>query len=436
MAALLKQSESAGNISISHSSSFITGLRAEAAQNGTFWSSVFTVFNSAVGSGVLTLAFCFTVAGLVPGLLAMLFFATVMGLSNVAVVICAQSCGAGDYQSIVRVMLGPKASSFMSAIIATYCFFACVGGLIIVSGVLPLVLSHLAGVSDAWYTERPVVVIIGAVIAFPLMCLKEITTLRFSAMLSLASIIYIVAVVVVQGFLHMKDAEKIEEEHGPIRFFIPSWSVLVAFPNVALSMQCQIQVPPIFNELRPELKTVRLMTGAIAVAYMIMMGLYVAIAFFGYYTFRGDTPPNILNAPYDQSVDITIARVCLTVVAICSLPVNHFPVRSALHSLLQAFPSLSSPVISQKFFWGETLSFFVLMVVAAIGIPTLNVLNDIMGATAGMAVIFILPGLFLLKGGSTSGITTGWRTMAIPFLVIGVVMFGVCVGDLVYDVTK
>lgn len=408
-----------------------TSKNGECAKNGkgTFASSAFTVFNSAVGTGILTLPYSIRVAGIVLGATTLLFFTVVMGAISCMLVKYAEASGAINYQSLVKHFGGTRASAFMSGVIAVYCFFATVGGLIIVGDVTHPILVHM-GVGGAWWAQRGFPIASGAALAFPLMCLRDITSLRFSAMCSFAAIMYVVCIVVWHGIEAAGDPERATADRGPAELAVWSWKAFIAVPNIFLSLQCQIQVPSIFAALRPELKTTRTMTSVIASSHVVIFTCYLLTAFFGYYTFRAQTPTNIMSADYDQSsAPILIARVFLAVVAICSIPINHFPARSALHELLglcrgeEDGAAREAPgQMSRRFILLETSIWFVLMLAMGITIPNLDVLNDILGTTAGVSVIFLLPGLLIFARSPACGAS---------ILALGVIAFVVSGSDFI-----
>jgi len=408
-----------------------------AAGNGTFASSVFLLFNSGVGTGILTLPYCFHVAGIIPGTIAIFFFAFMTGLSSIGIVVCCAAVDASDYQTVVRKLLGPKASYVMSAILAPYCLMSSISRLIIVADIVGPVLIHFVGKQDAWWMQRETHILAGGLVAFPLMCLREITSLRFTAFLSLAAITFIVCCVVQQV-----GSEPSAEEYGELEYFVPSWSMCLALPSLCLSFQNQIQVPAIYGELRQSIKTVRRMSCAIVFAIcFIQVPMYLLTALSGYYMFRAATPPDVLEGPYDQSAtSIFIARCMLALVAILGIPVNHFSSRSASYTLWEGLSrKQSADVVKTEpaacFFRVEVVTYFILMTVLAMLLKGLDVAFDIMAATGGMAIIFFMPGSFILKGQRTSKFTLGWLVLARALIAIGAVMVVVSVGDVIYQVS-
>jgi len=221
--------------------------------------------------------------------------------------------------------------------------------------------------------------------------------------------------------------EKVEE-YGQLQGFVPSWSIIQALPLVCLAFQNQMQVPSIFAELHPKIKTVRKMSMAIIASYCIIVPMYLATAFGGYYMFRSATTPDILDSPYDQNtMSVFVARLFVALVAILRVPVNHHTARSALFTLWES-SSLTQPhsptqkrqQIPERLWRMELLVFSLLMVLLASSIRSLAIGLDIMSATCAMAVMFFMPGLFLLS--SQKSQCPRWSALARGFIAIGAVL--------------
>lgn len=312
----------------------------------------------------------------------------------------------------------------MSAIIATYCMLNCVGALVIIADQSGPTLVHFFGKQDVWWMDRNIHVLVGAMLAFPLMCLKEITSLRFTSSMALAGTMFIVCCVVQQTLVHA--SSELEEDYGEIQYLPPSWSsLLLALPSACLSYQNQMQVPNIYAELRPELKTVRKMALIIATSILcLILPMYLATAFAGYYMFRNQTPADVLVGPYAKTeTQIFAARLLLCLNAVFRLPVNHFTARSALYTLWQRFSgkqfSANETTFSGTVFWVEVLTFSAITVSLGMMLNSLAIVLDIMSATCAMAVMFFIPGLFLLKGMKQSEFYRQWKVLAYVFIAVG-----------------
>merc|ERR1739848_504051 len=100
--------------------------------------------------------------------------------------------------------------------------------------------------------------------------------------------------------------------------------MLLAFPSMCLAFQYHMQVAQIYGELRPEIKTVRNMAWIVFAAKCLIVPIYLATAFAGYFMFRGYTPPDILAGPYAQSATgILLARLLVSLNAVLGVPLYH-----------------------------------------------------------------------------------------------------------------
>lgn len=216
-------------------------------------------------------------------------------------------------------------------------------------------------------------------------------------------------------------------QRGRLDSWGPWPSALLAVPNIFVSLQSHIQVPSIFADLPREPTRVRRMELAMAVAYMLIFVLYSTVATFGLMTFHRMTLPNIMECGYDAgSVQIIAARLCLAVTAIFSVPVNHYPAREALWSLASSGDKARG-VMPRRFLLGETFVFFAFAVVCACVIEELSTVNDLLALSAGVAVIFVLPGMFLLAPEASPGKLVGTSEKTKPigqlFCVFGFLTF-------------
>ena len=199
-----------------------TNLAGNDSGKGGFFSSAFTIFNSTVGTGILTLPYSFSMAGAGLGLFLLIFYAVVMGTSAYAVVRCAARMHCKTFQDVVRKILGDKAGIAMSVTISFYCFLACVGCLVIVADVSKPMLDHWSGDSGSgsdsypWWDNRKVCkvldhvcfishyqqicIVFGGLLALPPMMLRDFTSLTFTALLSFGAILYVVSVIVAEGY--------------------------------------------------------------------------------------------------------------------------------------------------------------------------------------------------------------------------------------------
>ena len=95
------------------------------------------------------------------------------------------------------------------------------------------------------------------------------------------------------------------------------------------------------------------------------------MAVFGLATFHRATRPNIMECDYVASdPPIIVARICLALTAVFSVPVNHHPAREAVWSVLSGGSRQEMPT---RVFFGETIVFFGLALLLGMFIKELSV---------------------------------------------------------------
>jgi amino acid permease len=222
-------------------------------------------------------------------------------------------------------------------------------------------------------------------------------------------------------------SSELEADYGEVQYFPPSWSsLLLALPSCCLAYQNQMQVPNVYQELRPQLKTVRMMSLILATSiFGLILPMYLATSFAGYYMFRGQTPADVLVGPYASSeTQIYVARLVLCANAVFRIPVNHFTARSALYTLWKRFSGKESEAnettFSGSLFWMEVLTYSAIMAVLGTMLNSLAIVLDIMSGTCAMTVMFFIPAMFLLTVMKHSAFYRGWQVLAYIFFAVGV----------------
>eukprot|EP00949_MAST-11_sp_MAST-11-sp1_P004334 g4334.t1 len=437
------------------------GRERDSSGSGTFLSSVAVLMNSAVGFGMLTLPYAFSVSGYGLGIGLIVFFCIVQSATLHALVVVTDSSSAGSYVACVQWFLGTRASTFMSCVIAFYCFLSCVGAFITAADVArPLLLLYFS--DTHWFVSREFIICSLAVVTLPVLFLRDITSLRFTGVLSLASMAVIGYIVVRDGLGRMQTCSSDQDVMlCGIDAYKVDLKTLVAVPNIFLSFQAHIQIPTIYAEMRPEDKSPGKFLGVIAVGMTLCMILYMLTAFFGYLAFGEHTPPNVARAHFNvPSGLVDAARGCVLITALCSIPINHNPGRLAMNTLWKKMmekdargsrsdfedelggdvqmrtPSVASPRLTGTFIFVEALIFQLCGAAFACTGLNLAALNAISGSTAGVTVIFLLPGVFLLRAARVSFVQRVRSRRALAgtlFCIIGVLAGGSAIADVVKD---
>ncbi|KAL4451420.1 hypothetical protein ABPG77_009492 [Micractinium sp. CCAP 211/92] len=211
-------------------------------------SSVFTLLNSAVGAGVLSLPFAFYAAGWAGGLLATATVASIEAFTLYVLARYAEVTGSATYSGLVRNMLGRKASAAMSVVLIIYSYGSATAYLIILGDCFQPMLEQAFG--QEWWTERNVVILaLSTAFMLPL-CFPR----TLNAISGFSSVTFY-ALLVVVGSVIYRAVEALQApgyDWGVLQAWRPPRYALDALPILAFGFQCHTNLVAVFSELEEE----------------------------------------------------------------------------------------------------------------------------------------------------------------------------------------
>jgi len=284
---------------------------------GTYVSSVFTLMTAAMGTGLLTLPYSFLCVGILPGLAMILGFGLVMALTMYTYVKQSHNDGSTSLAMLAGTHMGKAVRRAMEIIMMFYCLFSCVGCFIVLADITKEpVKAFICNGTDCVWSQREVLQGIAGIFMLPPLFLREITSLKFSAVFGIASIFFIAVVIVIRASEKWTQNWETAWEHNWNN--LNHWGALYGIPNICLSYQCQIQTIEVYSEMRPKSRKVKLMTCSIFTAVFLEIIVYSAAGLCGFVSFLGDTPSNILSA-YVSLLCVCTMRAWSMSVTFCRL---------------------------------------------------------------------------------------------------------------------
>jgi len=384
---------------------------------GTLFSSSMTLANSAIGAGILSFPYAFKVAGVAAGITITLSLCMLMGFAlQVIARCCATNPQLRSYGDVVRFYFeeryGKRAVVTFDMLMIFYVFGACVGYLMIIYDMLHPVLQEVVSLEDAisagslvhsvlypdgfGQTTLSRACLIGVpagCFVLPLSLLRDISSLSISSTFAVIAVFYLSCVVLAKSGIHLRDNGFPSDD---VKWVNTPLGIAIAIPLTCFAFQCQIQVPPIYAAMQPRVQSCENFNWVIICAYSICLALYVPVGCFGYFQFLDDTPHDILENKdgVGYSIDDTcvlVARVAIMCSSIGAYPLNHYPAREAFYKLLSNLAPDDETQMSKRFLISETFMFFALSYLLAVLIHDLSSVFDILGSTAAVLVIFIVP---------------------------------------------
>ncbi|ETV93622.1 hypothetical protein H310_12405 [Aphanomyces invadans] len=348
---------------------------------GSIFSSYVGILCAMLGAGIMTLPS--TVAATTP--LCGVWLLVVTGLLAFASLRClcivADVTGEYSYEHFGKRFFHPVLQWILRLLTLVPCFGACVIYMIVA---MDMVLSFVPWIS------RPVLSALFAVLTFPLCLLDTFHALQYSNTIVIACIFYITGVLVHHAWgLAWPDLSTLP---GAV-----TWGALAyAIPIQTFSFCCHFNYMRVYGELEHK--------PSMTIVTWLVMGsaacIYATYSLAGYLVFAGLPPHDILTGFAISDASISGVRLALAVCMLCKTPLAYQPVRDLAEVV--CLPKLA-PLSKWGFRLPFTLVFFLAVYGVAITVNDLSVVMDWIGATDGILVSFVVPGMFLYAATTTKG---------------------------------
>jgi amino acid permease len=129
-------------------------------------------------------------------------------------------------------------------------------------------------------------------------------------------------------------------------------------------------------------------------ASLVCMALYVPTGIFGFMMYGTDVEGDVLLNFKIGNVWADVGRVAMALTVILAYPINHLPTRSAVATLI--FPTSDLKNFSFAYF-AITGGIFACTLGLAIGVPGLQTVFGMFGATFGVCLVFFFPAMLHVK---------------------------------------
>ena len=332
---------------------------------GSIQSCIMTLASCTIGTGVLALPAAFVEVGFISGLLFIVLSVAFNVWTCLLLVHCCMLSNRYSYRRIGVAAFGPKGGMCVK-----------IGVVFVLFGIitaLQVVLSDSLHKVAFLFTSQPASkwMLSGVAIAvtiLPLSLPSNISALRYTSMLALSSILYVTAVVVICGVMHVNHIGGLEEsitlavnETGS--FWGPQGTgsermlnVITNIPVFMMAFACQVQVPDIFHTMPKKMtlidvghelvqKKVRsvidmkwVVVGALSTVCVmyLLLGVSGALAFVGHWNdLKGDVLIGLGSTTKNMTLlsNIDAARVVMCVSVSLTCPLLVLPCRDTLLQL-------------------------------------------------------------------------------------------------------
>jgi len=314
--------------------------------------SVFTLVQTALGGGVLTISYMLRLTGCAVGT-SLLFVCGLVAFAGMRILMCsAVKLNVYTFSGLLSKCLGAKSGIFLDVSLFLYGTGSCIAYFIFLGDFIPdlvLYFGDLLGAlgradgdpQEALHARdiRTNCLIASLVMIIPLCLPKELSALRHVSPIALAGVLYTTFVVFGKMCLRLHmgglDSVEIELKADDMTFGI----FCKCFSMCIFAYNCHMNVVPVSQELtNPGERRIDKVTVRVVLVQLV---LYILLSWGGYVSFGRNTPDNVITA-YDKSDPwITASRLLLTITIGAAIPISVNPtVRSLLNLCEACAPSL------------------------------------------------------------------------------------------------
>ncbi|KAH7063215.1 transmembrane amino acid transporter protein-domain-containing protein [Macrophomina phaseolina] len=398
----------------------------------TWASSVINLVNTILGAGLLAMPHALSQMGILLGCCVIVWAGLTAGFGLYLQTRCAKYLdrGTASFASLSKITY-PNAAVVFDAAIAIKCFGVGVSYLIIIGDLMPGV---VRGFSDSageigFLVDRQFWVTAFMLIVIPLSFLRRLDSLKYTSMIALVSISYLVILVLAHFFKGDTMADRGEVHvinwSGPI-------AALSVFPVVVFAYTCHQNMFSILNEIfdNSHFRTTSVVGASIGLACF----LYILVGITGYLSYGDKVGGNIVSM-YAPSAASTIGRLAIVILVMFSYPLQVHPCRASVDAVISWRPHRapkssrsstaetsptrehSAPLLgppkpnngpiaplqpkaepmSELRFAIITTIIIVLSYITAMTVSSLEKVLAYVGSTGSTAISFILPGIFYYK---------------------------------------
>jgi amino acid permease len=353
----------------------------DAPRHGGVFSGYTVMAKSLLGSGMLSIAFACSKAGLILGLVLLIFAAIITWISlHVLSKLCLEFNSENLTFYSMTERIAPRAKWFLDVAIIVDCVGSAIGFLQMIGKLMTLGISEIFGLGS--FTPRTMSILIESgvvLLLFPILMMKEISDTKIVNLLGLACLFYVSLLPIIFSDVSNYDSSVLVPK-GP-------WSAISAFPVFIFAFSCQQNLLSVVTEMQsPDIKKLNMVTlGAIGTGIIF----YLPVSILPVLTFgrTGANEDTFLQLLDKKNVAVQIGYFCASLAVAISYVLIVHPVRRSVMSLMYGS---NFPVGKQEFK-------IRLIITSAVAIVTLGVALAA-GSTLGPTVEFTA-----LLGATTCG---------------------------------
>eukprot|EP00668_Euglena_longa_P016472 GGOE01020730.1.p1 GENE.GGOE01020730.1~~GGOE01020730.1.p1 ORF type:complete len:544 (+),score=203.18 GGOE01020730.1:75-1706(+) len=363
--------------------------------SGSVAGATFNLCSAVIGAGALSLPYAFAKAGVLLTM-ALLILAAVATVHTIRLLIFVfeNSC-TRTFEDSIEGLAGPHVAAAVEVLSILFCFGCAVAYIVVLGDSLTALLRWCQlDLQPLWPTLG-----VAFFCLLPPSCFRHIDALRVGSLLGMAAISYVVwtTVTVALG----STSESLLPPRQEPELVHLDITTCAAMPIVLFAYSCQVNVWPIYDELKAgedigKRKTMMMTASYFSILFSLVA--YTVVGYFGYYSFGQNVQGNIIKNFGTE--DASYTSLCMIISVFAAFPMNFFPLRQAINQLLykrnasklamrngRMYPVLRDPTAH----FLQTFSLVAAIVLLGIFVPRLNFVFQLIGSLVSSTLCFILP---------------------------------------------
>jgi sodium-coupled neutral amino acid transporter 11 len=359
----------------------------------------FNMTNSIVGAGIVGIPMAFLNSGLMMGLFLMVLLTIMNDWTLRLIIINTKLSGTKTYTGFVTHSYGTLGKVIVLLAQGLFALGGSIGFTIIIGDSIPQVLrslfSNAIENSTFWtfiLSRNFIITFCICLVCFPLSLIKNIALLAKASGLALVSMLIIISIVVFKA--PFVDSSLKGEIHGS-SFFINS-GLFQGISVISFALVCHHNTTFIYDSI--DTPTLDRFDRVVHISCAISGFVCAVMGVCGFLNFGDKTKGNILNNfPKDDWI-VNIARLCFGLNMITTLPLEIYVIREIIKDLYSIYKRKNNLTFEFSGFTTTqhvivTGMLLIIPLFVAMGTCNLGAVLEIVGATSGSLLAYILPPL-------------------------------------------
>jgi len=308
--------------------------------NGTVFSSILSLSNTIIGTGILSLPFTLSNSGVTLGILFFIFSAYITKLSLCLYIDAAKILAPNKYDikisTLSDIMNMPKLGMFINFSIILNGFGTATSLLIAASDfILSLTENLLPSGYTGLFLDKRFWITVEILIVIPIVFRKSLAALKSFSLFSILSISYLTFSIIISYFILSKEEpsavepSKVTPDTEIEKSFMQEiFKKFMSLSIIIFAYGCQQNAFPIYSELKPSHRPYISYVFSYAVFFCSV--IYIIIGYCGYATFGDNVQSNILNNYESSNIIINIARFAMAIYCTFTYSVQMHPCRESI----------------------------------------------------------------------------------------------------------